>query len=108
MFDELYSGTNPYEAVSSAFSYLKYLSKNKNVKFMITTHYVQLCELLKNKKIKQIENKNMDASIINDIPKYNYKLVDGISRIKGGISVLKQLDYPSQILKLTKTILQNI
>ncbi len=108
VFDELYSGTNPYEAVSSAFSYLKYLSKNKNVKFMITTHYVQLCELLKNKKIKQIENKNMDASIVNDIPKYNYKLVDGISRIKGGISVLKQLDYPSQILKLTKTILQNI
>ena len=108
IFDELYSGTNPYEAVSSAFSYLKYLSKNKNVKFMITTHYVRLCELLKEKNIKNIENKNMDASIINDIPKYNYKLINGISTIKGGISVLKQLNYPSQILNLTKTILQNI
>ena len=50
----------------------------------------------------------MDASIINDIPKYNYKLINGISTIKGGISVLKQLNYPSQILNLTKTILQNI
>ena len=108
IFDELYSGTNPYEAVSSAFSYLKFISENKNVKFMITTHYVKLCELLKNKEIKNITNKNMDTKIINDIPKYNYKLTNGISSIKGGVSVLKQLNYPSTILNLTKTILNNI
>ena len=29
VFDELYSGTNPYEAISSAYSYLNYISKNK-------------------------------------------------------------------------------
>ena len=104
----MYSGTNPYEAVSSAFSYLKFISENKNVKFMITTHYVKLCELLKNKEIKNITNKNMDTKIINDIPKYNYKLTNGISSIKGGVSVLKQLNYPSTILNLTKTILNNI
>ena len=33
----------------------------------------------------------MDTKIINDIPKYNYKLTNGISSIKGGVSVLKQL-----------------
>ena len=116
IFDELYSGTNPYEAVSSAYSYLNFISNNKNVRFMITTHYVKLCELIENKKINNtnisktnnIINKNMNAKIINDMPKYSYKLVNGISNIKGGVSVLKQFDYPNPILKLTKTILNNI
>ena len=52
IFDELFSGTNPYEAISSAYSYLNHISNNKNVKFMLTTHYLKLCDLLKsNKKI---------------------------------------------------------
>jgi len=29
VFDELYSGTNPYEAISSAYSYLNYITKIK-------------------------------------------------------------------------------
>ena len=31
IFDELYSGTNPYDAIGSAYSYLKYISRNKHV-----------------------------------------------------------------------------
>ena len=39
IFDELYSGTNPYEAVASAYAYLLYIIENhKNFRFMITTH----------------------------------------------------------------------
>ena len=34
IFDELYSGTNPYEAISSSYSLLEYLS-NKNCKFLL-------------------------------------------------------------------------
>ena len=109
IFDELYSGTNPYEAVSSAFSYLNYISSRySNVKFMITTHYVKLCELLKDKKVNNIVNKHMNTDIINDIPIYKYKLKNGISTIKGGVSVLRQLQYPEHIIALTKTILNNI
>ena len=36
IFDELYSGTNPHEAISSAYSYLLYLSKSKKIKFHST------------------------------------------------------------------------
>ena len=42
LFDELYSGTNPYEAISSATSYLKYISKYDNVSFILTTHFFRL------------------------------------------------------------------
>ena len=33
VFDELYSGTNPYEAISAAYGYLKYIIKNKMLNF---------------------------------------------------------------------------
>ena len=45
IFDELYSGTNPYEAIASAYGYIMYLTKHDNVDFMLTTHYIQLCKL---------------------------------------------------------------
>jgi hypothetical protein len=40
VFDELYSGTNPYEAIASATSFLLFLNKNPNVSYVITTHFL--------------------------------------------------------------------
>ena len=106
IFDELYSGTNPYEATSSAYSFLRYLNKYDNVKLILTTHYVKICELFQNNKF--IQNYNMETYIHNEIPKYSYKLKKGISNIKGGICILKQLRYPKKILKYTKKILRTL
>ena len=50
IFDELYSGTNPYEAVGSAFSFLTFHTKYKNVDFILTTHYLDLCKRLNTNK----------------------------------------------------------
>ena len=104
IFDELYSGTNPYEAIASAYSYLELISKNKNVSFLLTTHFIKLCELFNN--TKNIENHNMKTTMIGDTPKYSYKLTKGISQIKGGISVLQNLGYPDEIIHKTKEILK--
>ena len=106
VFDELYSGTNPYEAISSAASYLKYITKRKNVKFMLTTHFIRLCNIYKNDK--KIENFSMKTDIINDNSKYYYKIQKGISNIKGGITVLKEIDYPKEILQNAKNILEGL
>lgn len=99
IFDELYSGTNPYEAVGSAYGFLNYIKNNKNVNFVITTHYGNLCTLLNgdenivNKHMKIImENNNYDF-------KYTYKLSSGISQIKGGFKVLKELNYPESLMQ---------
>ena len=103
IFDELYSGTNHYEAIGSAYSYLKYISENKNVRFMLTTHFIQLCTLFEQET--NIRNMKMETNLKGGIPSYSYKMVKGISKIKGGICVLRQLKYPSRILNLTeKTI----
>jgi len=135
IFDELYSGTNPYEAVASAYGYVSYISDMRNVDFMLTTHYIQLCELFqgttskrdkrdkhdkrdkrdkrkdaKNKKRPDanpnIRNLHMSASVSNTFDyTYHYKVVSGISKIRGGIKVLLDLQYPDAIIQTTKSVL---
>jgi hypothetical protein len=105
IFDELYSGTNPYEAVASAYSFIKYL-KTKNVNFILTTHFINLCESIERSKL--CENYKMDIDILeNKEFKYTYKLSDGISNIKGGVKVLRDLEYPEPIISETENYLEN-
>jgi hypothetical protein len=98
IFDELYSGTNPTEAISAANAFLLYLTMKSNVSFMLTTHYVSLCKKLRGSP--QITNYKMDAQY-NETQhrmEYLYRLKRGISKIKGGLAVLEEMNYPLEIL----------
>jgi len=106
IFDELYSGTNPYEAVATAYSYLNFITENPNIRFMLTTHYIRLCKLFR--KHTQVCNYNMETKIKDYIPEYSYKMVKGVSKIKGGIIVLKQLNYPTKILNEANRIINKL
>jgi len=99
IFDELYSGTNPDEAVSSANAFMNFIVKNNNVTCLLTTHYTKLCKkLAKNKKI---ENYNMKTLSHSGDFEYTYLIEKGISNIKGGIKVLSDMNYPKEILDNT-------
>ena len=98
-FDELYSGTNPEEAEQSTTSFMKYITKHKNVSCVLTTHFMKVCKRLE--KTKTIVNYKMLADIKGDKLIYNYVLAEGISDIKGGIMVLKQMNYPKEIINNT-------
>ena len=106
IFDELYSGTNPFEAIASAYSYLNYLKRKPQVSFMLPTHFIRLCNLFLKKN--RIKNYNMETTIAKNIPTYSYKLMPGISKIKGGICVLRNLGYPEEILKETEKMIKEI
>lgn len=96
-FDELYSGTNPEEAEQSASAFMKYLTKYKNVSCLLTTHFMKVCKKLE--KQKSIVNYKMLTLKENEKLNYKYKLTKGISDIKGGILVLKQMNYPIEIIE---------
>lgn len=97
ILDELYSGTNPIEATKSAYAFLLYLTKFSNVNFILTTHYVTICK--KFRKSTRIQNYKMDVKELNDGKlEYTYKLKKGISKIQGAITILKQMDYPQEII----------
>lgn len=110
IFDELYSGTNPYEAVASAFGFIKYLNTYEDVDLLLTTHYCKLCKLLEAENIQNMHMKidmngcDSDGTNGNSI-QYLYKLGKGISSVKGGIKVLQDLDYPIEIINDTKRII---
>jgi energy-coupling factor transporter ATP-binding protein EcfA2 len=107
IFDELYSGTNPYEAVASAYGYIDYLSGMRNVDLMLTTHYIELCKNLKSNN--SVKNYHMSVNMVADHNvEYLYKFKKGISTIKGGIKVLYDLEYPEAIIEKTKKILSSM
>ena len=111
VFDEIYSGTNPEEAVQSAFAVMKYLANKPNVSIMLTTHYVELCQKMKNHP--NMVNNRMKVALVNDLKdeteresvakfvqdfKYTYLLEKGVSKVKGGVKVLIDMKYPEEIL----------
>ena len=102
IFDEIYSGTNPSEAIASAYSFLKFISRNKKIDYILTTHYFSLCKMLD--KDNQITNQQMEIKNSEN----TYKLVNGISNIKGGIKVLEDLKYNDEIIRSAKEIVDNI
>lgn len=96
IFDEIYSGTNPNDAVSCAKLYLRGLNRHKpRVDYLITTHYIELCESFQ--KDNQVCVKKMSVREKEEQLEYDYTLVDGISYIHGGLYILKQLNYPSSL-----------
>lgn len=106
IFDELYSGTNPYEAISASYSFINHLSKRQNIDFMLTTHYIDLCQHLEHNK--QLRNCSMKTIDEDDDFKYTYEIDYKISNVRGGVKVLKELDYPESMIKDAKNFLRNI
>jgi len=101
VFDELYSGTNPEEATKSAFAFLHYLAKYENVDFILTTHYLSVCKRLR--KVPTVRNWRMEATEMADGGiQYTYKIGRGISKIQGAYSVLRDMGYPPEILRMIR------
>ena len=92
VFDEIYSGTNPNDAVLCATIYLKELNKYKqNVDYLLTTHYIDICKRFNIDT--SVSTKKMKVTVEPDGHiNYNYKLINGISIINGGHQILKQLE----------------
>ena len=100
VFDELYSGTNPDEAVMSANAFMEYLVKFENVKCILTTHFIAVCKKLSSHS--RIENYQMETTPTGDSFNYTYVLKKGISEVRGGIKVLHDMQYPDEIIQNSK------
>ena len=99
IFDELFSGTNAEEATSASFGFLKYLQKRENVDFILTTHFVKLCKMVKKAENLKIENYKMDATLDGNNIVFHYKLIKGISKIKAAKLILIQMGFPEEIVR---------
>jgi len=100
-FDELYSGTNPEEATISAIAFMKYITKNKNVNSILTTHFMKVCKKLDTSKMITNYYMETNKSKTGKTLEYLYKMRKGISSVKGGLNILYDMNYPSEIIKNT-------
>jgi hypothetical protein len=100
IFDELFTGTTSNSSSKASYSFLTYLCKRKNVKFLLTTHYRNVCKKLRKKN--NIMNYKMDVVETKDGLEYSYKIKKGVSDIDGAIHVLRELNYPYEIIQTFK------
>ena len=95
VFDEIFSGTTPDEAVKCGYGFLTYLNSNPNVRFILTTHFMELCKKFSD---NGIENYKMISSIQDDTLLHKYKIEKGVNDIQGSIEILRQLNFPKEII----------
>jgi len=87
IFDELFRGTNVKDAYDASLSIISAFSKLKKGFFMISTHIVEIAHDLAD--IENISFKYMESTFENDVPKYSYKLMDGITEERLGMWIVK-------------------
>jgi DNA mismatch repair ATPase MutS len=119
LMDELFSGTNHDDAVSAAYGFLCYLGKQErqeSARFMLTTHFVEICDHIETKMAHVADNYQMmvkfgggqedvvdghgDSEVEDGDQElqYLYKIQKGISNIRCGVHILKQMKYPKEVL----------
>jgi DNA mismatch repair protein MutS len=114
LMDELFSGTNHDDAVSAAYGFLCYLGKQERqerARFMLTTHFVEICDHIEANMAHVADNYQMmvkfsggHEDVLEEVGdqelQYLYKIQKGISNIRCGVHILKQMKYPNEVLSL--------
>jgi hypothetical protein len=84
IFDEIFSGTNPEEAVQGATAFVTYL-QGTQCRFMMTTHYSALCKNVARKPLLQ------NCQMVSTGSDHTYELRTGISEEKAGCATLRAM-----------------
>ena len=64
---------------------------------MLTTHYYDLCKKSDKEYVKNLKM-NVNKKSKDNI-KFTYKIEEGINKINGGSKILKDLEFPDEIVK---------
>ena len=103
LFDELYSGTNPVEAAGATAAYLAHVADHyEDTRFLLTTHLVSVCTDLAD----QASNVKMGGKILEDRFVPSYLCSPGVSTIRSGYLVLKELGYPDDVVRRLNTFVK--
>lgn len=87
IFDELFRGTNVKDAFDATLMVSKGFTEIKDCLFFISTHIVEVAQELE--KIDRVDFKCFESQLVEGKPVYNYKLINGISTERLGVTILK-------------------
>ena len=87
IFDELFRGTNVKDAFDGSLAVIKSFSKIEDCCFMISTHIIEVAEMLKDNK--NIMFKYLFTEMKDNKPAFAYKLMDGITDERIGMWIIE-------------------
>jgi DNA mismatch repair protein MutS len=92
IFDELFRGTNVKDAYDASIMIISALSKIQDNLFCISSHILEAAESIDNKDL--IMFRCFESDLIDQQPTYDYKIKDGISSERIGLSIIKNERIP--------------
>ncbi len=87
IFDELFKGTNVMDAYEASVLIIKALTNVEHSAFIISTHLIEIANELK--AYENISFKYLGVKIEDSMPKFSYKLCEGISKDRLGMIIVK-------------------
>lgn len=99
VMDEIFSSTNPVEAVAGAFAVCKKMAQYQNNILIFTTHFNYLTKLAKDKSLRFV-NYKMGTEHDEEINKisFNYKLERGVNKHFLALELLKKTGFEADII----------
>lgn len=95
VMDEIFSSTNPLEAICGAYAVCKKMSEYRNNLLVFTTHFNYLTKL---KKTGRFENYKMETLVDGENIKFTYKLVPGVNKHYLALELLRKNGFDEEII----------
>lgn len=87
MFDELFKGTNVKDAYDGTLAVTEAFAEYEDCLFIVSTHIIEVGEALK--KYSNISFVYMPTVMEGNVPKYTYKLQEGITEDRQGMLIIQ-------------------
>jgi len=99
--DEIFKGTNTIERIAAGKAVLSFLAKSNNNRVFVSTHDIELADLLNDK----YDLYHFTEIVQNDQINFDYKLKQGNLSTKNAIRILEINDYPKEIVAEARAII---
>ena len=105
VFDELFSGTNPEEAVATGVAFMEGLTLSGRATCVLTTHFVNLCDHLDS--VPGVANMHMSVKRGDGGHGHGptYLLCPGVSTVKGGVAVIRDMEFPKDMVARAEAVI---
>jgi DNA mismatch repair ATPase MutS len=88
IFDELFKGTNVKDAYDATLACTKAFSDFRNCNYIISTHIIEVGEALR-EKASNIQFRFMPTIMEGNIPRYPYRIREGITEDRHGMTIIQ-------------------
>ena len=96
VMDEIFSSTNPLEAISGAYAVCKKMSECEGNLLIFTTHFNYLTKL---RKTKKFVNYKLETLVDGEDIRFTYKLVPGVNKHYLALELLKKNGFDEDIIQ---------